>query len=100
MPAVNFSVQWPDGELSVYYSPSTIVYDYFTPGGEYSLEDFKQQCVAALEAAAERVKSRFGYYCTAASAEQKKIEEKYQDLKTHNFEGAVIVISMQSETAC
>ena len=29
MPAVHFKIQWPDGEQVEYYSPSTIIHQFF-----------------------------------------------------------------------
>jgi uncharacterized repeat protein (TIGR04042 family) len=72
MPAVKFHVQWPDGEKSSYYSPSTVIHQYFYKGDEYPLDDFMSQCVIALDMASERVRERFGYYCSADSDEKKK----------------------------
>lgn len=77
MPSVNFNVQWPDGEQS-----------------QYVLDDFKQHCLNALDAAAERVRERFGFYCSAASAEQEKIIYKHAQRKQTDIDGTVTITSM------
>jgi len=90
MPAVNFKVTWPDGDVITYYSPSTTIHKYIQKEA-YSLENFKTRCDTALTAASERVYQRFGYYCSAASDEQQKIQEKYTDIRKKNITGKVIV---------
>ena len=89
MPSVNFKVSWPDGEQVTYYSPSTIVYEHFEAGAEYTQAEFDTRIHAALNAASERVYKRFGYYCTAASAELEKINHKLHLLREKNISGPV-----------
>lgn len=89
MPSVNFTVAWPDGEQATYYSPSTVLYEHFEVGGSYSQREFDARIKAALNAASERVNQRFGYYCTAASAELEKINRKLQFLREHDIGGPV-----------
>ena len=89
MPSVNFKVRWPDGEQTTYYSPSTIVYEHFEAGGEYTQAEFDARIHAALNAASERVYKRFGYYCTAASSELEKINLKLVFLREKNISGSV-----------
>lgn len=89
MPSVNFKVTWPDGEQATYYSPSTIVYEYLTAESSYSQEEFAERIDGALRQASERVYKRFGYYCTAASAELEKINHKLQFLREHDISGLV-----------
>ena len=89
MPSVNFKVTWPDGEQATYYSPSTIVYEHFAVGSAYAQREFDERIHAALNAASERVQQRFGFYCTAASAELEKIDRKLQFLREHEISGPV-----------
>ena len=89
MPSVNFKVRWPDGEQTTYYSPSTIVYEHFEAGSEYTQTEFDERVHAALNATSERVYKRFGYYCTAASGELEKINHKLQFLREQNISGLV-----------
>ncbi|MFE9606225.1 MSMEG_0570 family nitrogen starvation response protein [Streptomyces hokutonensis] len=74
MPEMYFDVRWPDGLTQRCYSPSTIVEDYFTPGAEYELTEFVERSRTALGIAGERVKEKFGFYCTGASDQLARIE--------------------------
>jgi len=69
-----FDVRWPDGLTQRCYSPSTIVEDYFAPGGEYELAEFVERSRTALGIAGERVREKFGFYCTGASDQLARIE--------------------------
>lgn len=91
MPAVNFEVLWPDGECVVYYSPSTVIHQFFKENTQYSLDQFSQMSQQALDAASERVRARFGYACTAASAELEKIKCKLHSLAKENVSGDVMI---------
>ncbi|WP_158972697.1 MSMEG_0570 family nitrogen starvation response protein [Paraglaciecola sp. L3A3] len=95
MPAVNFTVNWPDGEIVEYYSPSTIIHNFLEKGIEYDLDIFKQEVDKALTAASERVKASFGFYCSAASGEQSKIQNKYTQLINTHKDGKVSVTSFK-----
>lgn len=66
MPAVNFEIQWPDGQISSGYSPSTIIHDYLAEGVSYPLSDFMQRAESGLNAASERVRTVYGYACSSA----------------------------------
>ena len=92
MPSVNFKVAWPDGEKTIYYSPSTIVYEHFEAGSEYTQAEFDTRIHAALNAASERVYKKFGYYCTAASSELEKINHKLQVLREQKITGVIHLI--------
>jgi len=91
MPAVNFTVNWPDGEIINYYSPSTVIHDYLSKGAGYELSEFKQKVDQALDTASERVKSMHGFYCSAASDEKSKIQHKYNQLMTTHQNEKVFV---------
>lgn len=91
MPSINFKVIWPDGDQVTYYSPSTIVHEYLKANSHYSLAEFDLCIHAALNAASERVYKKFGYYCTAASAELEKINRKLQFLREQEITGDVRV---------
>lgn len=95
MPAVNFTVTWPDGEVINYYSPSTIIHRYIEPNTPYSLVEFKNKVDNGLNAASERVKQSFGFYCSAASDEKQKIKEKYSQLINTHKEGNVVITSFK-----
>lgn len=74
MPETYFHIRWPSGENQRCYSPSTVVEDYFTAGGEYPLADFVERSRTALGIAGERVREKFGFYCTGASDQLAQIE--------------------------
>lgn len=93
MPSVNFKVVWPDGEQATYYSPSTIIHQYLKMGS-YSQEEFAERVTRSLSAASERVYERFGYYCSAASAEQEKIDHKLQSLREQKITGEVTLTQL------
>lgn len=92
MPAVNFTVNWPDGEIINYYSPSTVIHDYLSKDTEYDLNQFKKNVDLALDAASERVKSIHGFYCSAASDEKSKIQHKYNQLVTTHQNDKIFII--------
>lgn len=66
MPSVNFTVRWPNGETSQFYSPSTVIYDYLSPDQRYNVADFMKQVENGLGQASERVRARYGFACSAA----------------------------------
>ncbi|MFD5406088.1 MSMEG_0570 family nitrogen starvation response protein [Streptomyces griseorubiginosus] len=74
MPEMYFHVRWPDGETQRCYSPSTVVEDYFVPGAQYALTDFVERSRTALGIAGDRVKEKFGFFCTGASDQLAQIE--------------------------
>ena len=75
MPEMYFDVRWPDGDVQRCYSPSTVIEDYFTAGAEYEVDDFLNRSRTALGIAGERVREKFGFYCTGASGQLEQIEE-------------------------
>ena len=66
MPAVTFTLRWPDGREGRFYSPSTLIYQHLDNGARYRLDDFLARAEAALNAASERVYQLKGFYCSAA----------------------------------
>ncbi|MFE7127255.1 MSMEG_0570 family nitrogen starvation response protein [Streptomyces sp. NPDC057617] len=74
MPEIYFHVRWPDGATQRCYSPSTVVEEYFTAGGEYGLADFVERSRTALGIASDRVREKFGFHCTGASEQLALIE--------------------------
>jgi uncharacterized repeat protein (TIGR04042 family) len=74
MPEIIFTVQLPDGTMKGCYSPSTVVQRYFAAGEEMPAAEFLRRSRAALAAASERVRARFGYSCSSAAAQLAEIE--------------------------
>ena len=90
MPSVNITVKWPNGELNDYYSPSTIVYEFFQAGQQLAATDFLSQSEQALSAASERVRARYGFACSSAMDSLGKI--KYQAKHLNVLQDDVIEI--------
>ncbi|MBL8439580.1 MAG: MSMEG_0570 family nitrogen starvation response protein [Zoogloeaceae bacterium] len=74
MPVMHFRVRWPDDSETNCYSPSLIIKDYFEEGKLYPLADFLQRSRAALDIASERVKAKYGYFCSSAMDQLGQIE--------------------------
>jgi uncharacterized repeat protein (TIGR04042 family) len=74
MPEVHFRVQWPDQQTAVYYSPSTAVHAHFKTGESYPVPEFLARSRAALRQASERVRQKYGYYCSSAMDTLQQIE--------------------------
>jgi uncharacterized repeat protein (TIGR04042 family) len=74
MPEMHFIVRWPDGGEMRCYSPSLIVREYLQVGGRYAISDFVERSRTMLTIASERVKAKYGFYCTAAMAQLAEIE--------------------------
>ena len=76
MPAVNFTVRWPDGIEDQCYSPSTVLCEHFKSGQEMTLADFVKKADKALNLASERVAAKYGYHCSSASDQLYTIKKK------------------------
>ena len=82
MPEMTFTVRWPDGATQNCYSPSLVLHDFFVDETSYPVEEFMSRAVSALTQASERVKARYGMYCTSAAAQIDALEEagkRYRD---------------------
>jgi uncharacterized repeat protein (TIGR04042 family) len=75
MPEVTFTVRAPDGAFHYCYSPSTVVKKFFAIGDQISAAEFIESSRLALTEASERVRGKFGFSCTAASASLAEIEQ-------------------------
>lgn len=76
MPEMHFIVRWPDGGEMRCYSPSLVVREYLAVGGRYPIGDFVARSRVMLHIASERVKAKYGYYCTAAMEQLAQIESR------------------------
>ncbi|MGX7731566.1 MSMEG_0570 family nitrogen starvation response protein [Rhodococcus sp. 2H158] len=74
MPEMTYTVRWPDGRAGEYYSPSLVMHDHLTAGADYAVRDFVDRTRLALTEASERVRVKFGMYCTSAAATLAEIE--------------------------
>ena len=76
MPEMHFVVRWPDGAQMRCYSPSLVVREHLEVGRSYVLEDFVARSRTALSIGSERVKAKYGFYCTAAMEQLAAIEAR------------------------
>lgn len=76
MPEIRFQIQWPDGTQETCYSPSLVVKQYFTPGCDYSLEDFVARSRTSLTLASDRVQAKYGFPCGLALGQLQDIEAR------------------------
>lgn len=74
MPEINFKIQWPDGKQETCYSPSLIVKEYFETGKTYTVSDFLARSRESLNIASDRVKKKYGFPCTRALGQLRRIE--------------------------
>lgn len=76
MPAMHFVVCWPDGSKDTCYSPSTAIEKHLEVNHPYTLAEFVTLSTRALDEASERVKAKFGYYCSSAQDQSAVIVQK------------------------
>jgi putative flavoprotein involved in K+ transport len=74
MPEMHFLVRWPDGKEQRCYSPSLIVRDHLEVGRSYAVSGFVERTRTFLTIAAERVRAKYGFYCSAAMDQLAEIE--------------------------
>lgn len=82
MPEINFKIRWPDGKEEICYSPSLVVQKYFEPGEAYTVTEFLAKSKESLTIASDRVQAKYGFACSRALGQIKKIErvaEQYAD---------------------
>ncbi|MCW7548646.1 MSMEG_0570 family nitrogen starvation response protein [Photorhabdus sp. APURE] len=96
MPSVNFTVKWPNGELIQYYSPSTVIYEYLSIGQRYPSMQFLHQVENGLHAASERVRARYGFFCSSA-VDNLAIIKRQAKFFGLNPEDQIEIIEMKNE---
>lgn len=74
MPETHFKIQWPDGQQETCYSPSLVVKKYFEPGKTYTISEFVEKARESLTIASDRVQAKFGFPCSRALGQLRKIE--------------------------
>ncbi|MTE14268.1 MSMEG_0570 family nitrogen starvation response protein [Nocardia aurantiaca] len=97
MPEMTFDVRWPNGTVQSCYSPSLVIHDHLAVGVDYPIDEFLHRVSTALNTAAERVKEKFGFYCTSAMYTLDAIESAAATART--TPGAVRVLSMTPPSA-
>lgn len=93
MPEVHFEVRWPDGARRTYYSPSTAVHAHLRAGEIYAVCDFLERARAAMHAASERVRAKYGYTCSSALDTLSQIEQTARAFES-NTRAEVTVVAM------
>ena len=92
MPEMTFAVRWPDGTTHNCYSPSLVMHDHLEAGSSYTVADFVARSTTALGEAAERVKAKFGFYCTSAMETTNQITTAAAQFPPH---AEVTVVAME-----
>jgi len=91
MPEVLFTIQLPDGALKECYSPSSIVRSYFAKDEVMPVTEFLHRSRQAFSEASERVRAKFGFSCTSASAQLADIERWTRE---HPDDGTIRIIQI------
>ena len=76
MPAMHYTVRWPDASESTCYSPSLVIRDFFQPGQSLPLADFLARVREATGIASERVRAKYGFACSMAADQLQVIESR------------------------
>jgi uncharacterized repeat protein (TIGR04042 family) len=76
MPEMHFVVRWPNGDELRCYSPSLVAREYLEVGRSYRLDEFVERSRSLLHIASERVKDKYGFYCSAAMDQLGAIEAR------------------------
>jgi len=80
MPEMRFHVRLPDGSEQSCYSPSLVVKELMNEGARYPVFEFMARARAALTIGAERVRLKYGFYCSAAHDQLGQLEQLTADL--------------------
>ncbi len=75
MPETYFEVRWPDGQEETCYSPSSVIADFLQSEADYPLPEFLALTESALNQASERVRMKYGYYCSSAAGQMQQIRQ-------------------------
>ncbi|MET0286601.1 MAG: MSMEG_0570 family nitrogen starvation response protein [Polyangiales bacterium] len=89
MPEMYFDVTWPSGQRERCYSPSLVVEEHLIVGQSYKVDEFVARARTALEIAAERVRQKYGFYCSAARDQLAHIEATAERLTRGERDGMV-----------
>jgi uncharacterized repeat protein (TIGR04042 family) len=72
---MRFRVRFPDGREHSCYSPSLVVKELLSEGAVYPVFEFMARVRAALTIGAERVRVKYGFYCSAAHDQLSQLEQ-------------------------
>lgn len=95
MPVTHLHIKWPDDTPEKIYSPSSIIGDYFEPGEQLPVSDFDQRISEALQAAARRVQQVYGFECTAARSELRKIKQEVEKYRRQSDTNQIEIIRVE-----
>lgn len=95
MPEMHFKVQWPNGATEDCYSPSWIIEEYLTAGGDYSVDEFVERVGLALNIASDRVRQKYGFICSSALDQLAAIHRSADSLRPSERTGSVRVLSFR-----
>ena len=76
MPEVELTLEWPDWGQSRLYSPSTVILEHLAPGQTVTVAELRAKGTLALRQASERVRARYGFACTRADEEERRLLEQ------------------------
>jgi len=99
MPEMTFTIQWPDGVKQDCYSPSTVIASHLAQGELHSVDAFLDRTRTALLLASERVRARYGYECSSALDQLRKLEERASHLTPEARSGPVLVLAVTLRNA-
>ena len=83
MPALNFDIEWPDGEVMTCYSPSTVIREYFQVGRELTIKELIDASGKSLEEAGRRIEEKFEFRCAASATQLDRISRKAAEFEAH-----------------
>lgn len=92
MPAMHYTIQWPDASTSVAYSPSLVIQDFFVPSQTYPVGDFLARIRQATAIANERVQAKFGFLCSRAGEQLNETEQRAHTF-LHDPAAQVLIVS-------
>jgi uncharacterized repeat protein (TIGR04042 family) len=72
---MHFRVRWPDDTVTDCYSPSLVVKEHLEAGRSYPLAEFVERSATALNIGSERVREKYGFACSSAMDQLRRIEE-------------------------
>jgi uncharacterized repeat protein (TIGR04042 family) len=94
MPAVEFTLRWPDGTRQRCSSPSTVVREHLSLGLALPVAEFVALSARAMDAASERVRESYGFSCGSAAWQQ---DEIVQAAARYDGEDEVVVVAFDGE---
>ena len=99
MPEMHFRVRWPNGATFECYSPSYVIEEYLSEGQAYAVPDFVERSRQALNIAAERVRERYGFFCSSAMDQLAQIEQTAAALSAADRARPVLVVEFRKHAA-